>query len=510
MNGEFDWAIYADENSNASMQSADFSELPLAKLDCSRDLGLDFSREGLNLKVSEILNVESNSNSLKRSRGHSDGLPKLDVKRPKTEQQGSETSAEVGKNVEKAQLNFAEILKATKGSDIAKKGPLSNINTLDESNGMTVESNIILHVGSGGETELGNIKDLDEYENKESGAQLSQTNVRANVEPQRWLDTRRKMEAKIFQAQKAEEREICQESKLLKKLEKERGGKLLPAVQETNKEINSAITNSNRSPDLVWCGEQSTKFLGVAGKAKKNYVTPDSECEFNAPSISSLSTTHTHVQSSESISMATSESDMNTVSVSTVSSPTSSITRSQPAAFSANLLEKPNMEVLTQNYHPIWAAYNPSCALQFGAVRGNSSCGRKSLFKNGRGKVVMLSKHQVDRRLRQLSIGKQSWGYQNYVRAVPKNSRSWWHPITPDPLERISKRRFNGKVNVWRRKLHYWDAPRNLSFAPLAHESIESVKPAILAFENEETKIKHVGGDEQMRTRDGETQLHDR
>jgi len=36
----FDWANLAEENSNESMQSNEFSELPLAKL----DLEIDFSR----------------------------------------------------------------------------------------------------------------------------------------------------------------------------------------------------------------------------------------------------------------------------------------------------------------------------------------------------------------------------------------------------------------------------------------------------------------------------------
>jgi len=32
-----------------------------------------------------------------------------------------------------------------------------------------------------------------------------------------------------------------------------------------------------------------------------------------------------------------------------------------------------------------------------------------------------------------------------------------YHPRTPDVKERISKRRFDGKVRAWRRALHSWD-----------------------------------------------------
>jgi len=84
----------------------------------------------------------------------------------------------------------------------------------------------------------------------------------------------------------------------------------------------------------------------------------------------------------------------------------------------------------------------------------------KDLEPNG---AKNLSKQQISFRKRQLSIGKNTWGYQNYIRAVCKNKRSLWHPRTPDAMERISKRRFNGKVKVWRRKLHFWDAPRSIA-----------------------------------------------
>jgi len=383
---------------------------------------------------------------------------------------------------------------------------------LNASNGTTAGSNVILHVGSsGGVTELRIIKNQHEFKNEEIAAKPLQTNVCAYLEPQRWLDTRKKIEAKKCPISKADEQGTCHERKDLKKLEI--GGNMFPPVQKTYEQTNQVMTtNSKRSSDLVWRREQSSKFLGVADKTKKNYVTPDPEREHNAPSISSLSTTHTHVQSSESISMATSESDINAVSVSSISSPTSSVTQSQPETFTTSLFEQPNVEVLTQNYNPYWAAYSSSCALPFGAPRGcsgNSSYG-KSQFTNRRGELVILSKRQVDMRLRQLRIGKESWGYQNYVRAVPKNNRSRWHPMTPDPLERISKRRFNGKVNVWRRKLHYWDAPRTETLTPVTHQSIESVMPDRLAYENKEEKVKYVREDNKAKTRDGETQLHGR
>jgi len=58
---EDDWATLVDENSNSSMQSADFSELPLPELNWKKscDLQLDYSRKGLNVVDPEILNMDS-------------------------------------------------------------------------------------------------------------------------------------------------------------------------------------------------------------------------------------------------------------------------------------------------------------------------------------------------------------------------------------------------------------------------------------------------------------------
>jgi len=103
--------------------------------------------------------------------------------------------------------------------------------------------------------------------------------------------------------------------------------------------------------------------------------------------------------------------------------------------------------------------FSPTCSFgSFNDIEYPSET--KDLEPNG---AKNLSKHQISFRKRQLSIGKNTWGYQNYIRAVCKNKRSSWHPRTPDAMERISKRRFNGKVKVWRRKLHFWDAPRSIT-----------------------------------------------
>jgi len=541
MSGEFDWANFVDENSNASMQSVDFSELPLAKLDweSSRDLGLDCSREGLNLQVTKVLNVESNSNcsraSLKRFRGHSPDLSMSKAKRPKTHRALGTSASSVANSKDKPQLNFAEILKATKEREKVTKERFNTSTNFNTSNGTPAGcSNITLHVGSsGGETAWTKRRSQKSSRNEDRASQPPQTSVCANLEPQRWLATRGKMkEAKSSQTPQADERDTCPDGQIPNEQVSERGSskfsliktsspKASPVKEDIARKSGIIISNSKCSPDnFVWGTQQQssrTKLFGVADKTKRNcLINPDSESETTAPSISSLSTTRTHVQSNESMSMATSsysdgktttsESDMNAVSVSSVSSPTSSVTQLQSESYNTTVyFEQPDVKGAVQNEHPIKAAYSSSCAPSFGAASDclekvrNTSGGRKARFTNARGEVIILSKHQIDKRLRQLNIGKQTWGYQNYIRAVPKSLRRVGHPTTPDPMERISKRRFNGKVNVWRRKLHFWDAPTCVTFLPDTEESIVPVAVARLEAESKRNRIKYVGEETQAK-----------
>jgi len=91
-----------------------------------------------------------------------------------------------------------------------------------------------------------------------------------------------------------------------------------------------------------------------------------------------------------------------------------------------------------------------------GRGRGSGS-GNRGHFQTSSEKVC-LTEHRISKRIRQLSIAKKTAGYLNYLRAVPRDQRGNSDPRTPDPTERISKRRFDGKVRVWRRRLHEWDA----------------------------------------------------
>ena len=67
---------------------------------------------------------------------------------------------------------------------------------------------------------------------------------------------------------------------------------------------------------------------------------------------------------------------------------------------------------------------------------------------------------RIKSRMQQIAKGKDTVGYANYIRVVPKEKRSRdqiRHPKTPDPYEKLSTRTFKGCVRAWRRRLHYYD-----------------------------------------------------
>jgi len=79
-------------------------------------------------------------------------------------------------------------------------------------------------------------------------------------------------------------------------------------------------------------------------------------------------------------------------------------------------------------------------------------------FTNSLGEVIVLTEHQITKRVKQLDLGKNSLGYINYRNVIGMSNRvKGKHMWTPDPKERISKRRFQGKLKHWRRFLHAYD-----------------------------------------------------
>lgn len=89
------------------------------------------------------------------------------------------------------------------------------------------------------------------------------------------------------------------------------------------------------------------------------------------------------------------------------------------------------------------------------------------------------------KRQKQIDFGKNTLGYDNYTRAVPKerrerSKRGGEHPVTPDKYEVTSKRAFDGRVKAWRRLLHRWDdvGPSPSPSPPPEHTHPSSAPPS--------------------------------
>lgn len=70
--------------------------------------------------------------------------------------------------------------------------------------------------------------------------------------------------------------------------------------------------------------------------------------------------------------------------------------------------------------------------------------------------------HRIQQRKRTIDKGKNTVGYDEYVKRVSRSRRkprSLEHPTTPDHTVDISNKRWIGLVRAWRKALHQFDPP---------------------------------------------------
>jgi len=70
-----------------------------------------------------------------------------------------------------------------------------------------------------------------------------------------------------------------------------------------------------------------------------------------------------------------------------------------------------------------------------------------------------LNERRLETRQKQIDIGKNTLGYQRYIRIVQKDKRKGGDPQTPNKYQVCSKRSWDGQIRKWRRLLHKYDPP---------------------------------------------------
>eukprot|EP00794_Sanderia_malayensis_P005733 gene5733-6434_t len=84
----------------------------------------------------------------------------------------------------------------------------------------------------------------------------------------------------------------------------------------------------------------------------------------------------------------------------------------------------------------------------------NNSLGRKL-------QPILTDPHRINQRQKQLDMGKNTLGYETYIKAIQRSSRQRDDPWTPDKYQLCSTRSWQGQVKSWRRRLHIWDPEDN-------------------------------------------------
>ena len=103
--------------------------------------------------------------------------------------------------------------------------------------------------------------------------------------------------------------------------------------------------------------------------------------------------------------------------------------------------------------------------LDTSVVSGDND-GTNSVMTNDTGKlhrnntIEPLTDKKLERRLKDINMGKAIKGYSNYIAAVPINKRDQRkreHPVTPDRYKEMSKKVWDYSVATWKSRIHLWD-----------------------------------------------------
>jgi len=86
---------------------------------------------------------------------------------------------------------------------------------------------------------------------------------------------------------------------------------------------------------------------------------------------------------------------------------------------------------------------------------------KPQITKQTNSETEQIEQKRRRKRLEQIRLGKETSGYKNYIKVVPRAKRRYGKNgdiFTPDWTDlTMSKRRFEGAVKAWRKRLHDYD-----------------------------------------------------
>jgi len=241
------------------------------------------------------------------------------------------------------------------------------------------------------------------------------------------------------------------------------------------------IANSKLSPEFfVWGAQKSSK-----NDDRRNRTRMESEPECSITSTPTRSATLSQTDASlSSAIVSTTHTTSSTLRPSNESSPTS-ITGPGSSTSSSALSQMYSSQNSVRGAEQSWMELSDAQHASFFAV--DTACSKHSQimeekttrrvpYTNSLGELIFLTDHQISKRSQKLRKGKETLGYINYLKVIPKRKRLIGkHQWTPDPKRRISQRRFEGKVRSWRRFLHQWDDASTLCTTSESKSKIKTV-----------------------------------
>lgn len=93
----------------------------------------------------------------------------------------------------------------------------------------------------------------------------------------------------------------------------------------------------------------------------------------------------------------------------------------------------------------------------------------------------ITDEHTLSQRQKQIDFGKNTLAYDRYAKEVLRSERAQKDPWTPQASEPISKRRFAGKLQAWRRQLHDWEEAHPLAVPAVASSGSTGSSAAVCA-----------------------------